>query len=686
MEESGSHQPTVGPHQGNDSPHQAASGGLQRNYSGALPRQRGGGELSGQTVHSNRSQSRERGYASHAESNRDMQQEIDELKRKLRRAKRKIASFESESSSEDTEDDTYRQRSRTPPSETFSGGQEHSNYGKKGKGTSHKGLGNEAMNKALSQVAKSPFTKRIENASLPRRFNQPTFSLYNGRTDPVEHVSHFTQKMAVHSRDEALMCKVFPSSLGPMAMRWFNGLRANSIDSFKKLTQSFGARFITCSRVPLPLGSVLSMSMRDGETLKAYSDRYWEMFYEIDGDYDDVAISTFKTGLPAEHDLRKSLTGKPVTSVRMLMDRIDKYRRIEEDQSQGKGKAKAIPQERRDPRSDRQPNNRPRRDFLGQPTSANTQAVNVVFREPVQKVLEKVRDEPFFKWPNKMAGDPNSRNQNLYCQYHQDHGHTTEDCRNLWDHLEQLVREGKLKHLLHHSSGRGGQTGTTLQGNLAPKPPLGTINVIFAAPGRTGSCPTRIMSVSQFADDEPDSKPKRAKANVPLVLSFSEADKQGTIQPHDDALVVTLRIGGYDVRRVMVDQGSAAEIMYPDLFKGLGLKPEDLSAYSSPLVSFEGKTVIPRGQIRLPVQTGLDVVEVDFIVVDAFSPYTAIMGRPWLHSLGAVSSTLHQKVKYPSGGQVLEIVGSQSMARQCLIAAIQHKSQPGASAGEENVL
>ena len=93
------------------------------------------------------------------------------------------------------------------------------------------------------------------------------------------------------------MCKIFPSSLGPMAMRWFNGLKANSIDSFKKLTQSSGARFITCSRVPLPLGSLLSMSMREGETLKAYSDRYWEMFNEIDGSYDDVAISTFKVDL-----------------------------------------------------------------------------------------------------------------------------------------------------------------------------------------------------------------------------------------------------------------------------------------------------------------------------------------------------------------------------------------------------
>ena len=95
------------------------------------------------------------------------------------------------------------------------------------------------------------------------------------------------------------------------------------------------------------------MSMRDGETLKAYSNRYWKMFNEIDGSYDDVAINTFKAGLQAEHDLRKSITSKPVTSVRLLMDMIDKYRRIEGDQLQGKGKVKVIPQERRDSRLDR---------------------------------------------------------------------------------------------------------------------------------------------------------------------------------------------------------------------------------------------------------------------------------------------------------------------------------------------
>ena len=174
--------------------------------------------------------------------------------------------------------------------------------------------------------------------------------------------------------------------------------------------------------------------------------------------------------------------------------------------------------------------------------------------------------------------------------------------------------------------------------------------------------------------------------NVSLVLGFSDEDKLGTIQPHDDALVVTLRIGGYDVKRVMIDQGSAAEIMYPNLYKGLGLKPENLIAYNSPLMSFEGKMVVPKGHIRLPVQIGIDVVEVDFIVVDAFSPYTAIMGRPWLHTLGAVSSTLHQKVKYHSGDQVLEILESQSMARQCLVAAIRHRPEVETTATAENDL
>ena len=116
------------------------------------------------------------------------------------------------------------------------------------------------------------------------------------------------------------MCRVFPSSLGPMAMRWFDGLKTNFVSSFKKLTQAFCSQFIKCNRVPQLLDSLLSMSMREGESIKAYSERYCEMFNEIDGDFDEVAIKTFKVGLPSEHGLRKSLTGKPVINLRQLMN------------------------------------------------------------------------------------------------------------------------------------------------------------------------------------------------------------------------------------------------------------------------------------------------------------------------------------------------------------------------------
>ncbi|XP_050269477.1 uncharacterized protein LOC126713661 [Quercus robur] len=139
-----------------------------------------------------------------------------------------------------------------------------------------------------------------------------------------------------------------------------------------------------------------------------------------------------------------------------------------------------------------------------------------------------------------------------------------------------------------------------------------------------------------LSTEDNNSESKRARKEAPQLLSFSDKDKIGTIQPNDDALVVTLRIGGYDVKRV-----SVVEIMYPHLYKGLNLKPEALTAYDCPLVSFKGKIVTPRGQIRLSIQTSSDVVEVDFIVVDAYSPYTTIVARLWLHALEAVSSTLH---------------------------------------------
>ena len=130
------------------------------------------------------------------------------------------------------------------------------------------------------------------------------------------------------------------------------------------------------------------------------------------------------------------------------------------------------------------------------------------------------------------------------------------------------------------------------------------------------------------------------------LIAFNDEDLEGITQPYDDALVVTARINGFIVKRVLVDQESGAELMYPDLFKGLGLKMEDLSKYNTPLVGFDGQMVVPEGQISLLVNMEGNEVMVNFIVVSSFSPYTAILGRSWIHAMGAVLSTLHVKVKF----------------------------------------
>ena len=207
-------------------------------------------EGSSQTIHAGRSGYRRRSHLVQEHTDKkDLQREIEDLKRKLRCAQRKQIPSSSDVSSNDEGDASYRKCSETPPSESYSYEEEHF-HKRRRKSSSGKGVGTKVMKKALSQISKFPFTRGIEKAKLPRRFHQPTFSMYNERTDPVEHVSQFKQKMAVHSQDEALLCRVFPSSLGPMPMRWFDGLRTNSISSFKKLTQSFCSWFITCSRVP----------------------------------------------------------------------------------------------------------------------------------------------------------------------------------------------------------------------------------------------------------------------------------------------------------------------------------------------------------------------------------------------------------------------------------------------------
>ena len=178
---------------------------------------------------------------------------------------------------------------------------------------------------------------------------------------------------------------------------------------------------MTYSRVPQPVDVLLSMKMRVGETLWSYTSQYWELYNEIGGSNEKIIASTFRMRLPEDSKLWESLTKRPPEDMRQLMRRIEEYKCLKDDRLQSKGKAPLLNRSRQGvfPL-------RPQKDLRMQKLEAQMEGVNVAFKEPVHKIIDRIKNESFFRWPNKMGGDPSWRNQNLYCTCHRDKGHTTE--------------------------------------------------------------------------------------------------------------------------------------------------------------------------------------------------------------------------------------------------------------------
>ncbi|XP_050248546.1 uncharacterized protein LOC126695772 [Quercus robur] len=220
-------------------------------------------------------------------------------------------------------------------------------------------------------------------APMSNRFTRLPFNSYDRKTDPVEHISHYIQMMSLHTHNDALMCKVFPLSLRPTALKWFNGLRKDSIHSFNELIQEFGVRFVPCSWVQQLIDALLSMKMRVGETLRNYTSQYWELYNEIGGGNEKNTMSTFRMWLPEDSGLLESLTKKSPEGMRQLMRCIEEYKRLEDDRLRSKDKARLV-------NHPRQPGfqPRPRKDLRILELEIQMGEVNVTFKEPMHKIVD----------------------------------------------------------------------------------------------------------------------------------------------------------------------------------------------------------------------------------------------------------------------------------------------------------
>ncbi|GFZ02308.1 hypothetical protein Acr_15g0009160 [Actinidia rufa] len=352
----------------------------------------------------------------------------------------------------------------------------------------------------------TPFSHEIKVMDPLKKFVSPRFTLYDGKTDPRSHVSHVRQMMALWNHMDALMCRVFPSSLGDLGLKWFDKLSAVSIENFYQLTESFVGRFVINTKAPKAVGSLLTLKKGKNESIRNYSKRYWETYNEIEECSEQMVVASYKLGLaPGDRQAEKTedKVGHEEASIKKRKDGPNPY-----------------------------------------DTGAN-------------------------------GGNPKRRNQHWKCFYYGEKDHKIENCRALKAFLEQLVRDGHLKEFVDNEKTRAGaietetDTGPDRGRNEIEEAMdaededlrLGTIHMIggLSDPDLENKVQSEIRMIRQMHEVLlVQTLPKRTKLIEVKreCVTFSKADLERVQHPHSDPLVVQLKIGGYDVKRILVDTGS----------------------------------------------------------------------------------------------------------------------------------
>uniref|UniRef100_A0A2N9G5B1 RNA-directed DNA polymerase n=1 Tax=Fagus sylvatica TaxID=28930 RepID=A0A2N9G5B1_FAGSY len=532
----------------------------------------------------------------------------------------------------------------------------------------------------LVHRADSPFIPSIADFPLPSRFKVPLLENFDGTKDPFDYLEAFKTIMQLQAVPEEVMCRAFPLGLRGSARVWFNKLESESIGSFVQLSRAFIDHFIGSQRRGRPPTHLLSVKQMEGESLRTFVHRFNEEAMKIDRPKEDVTVTAFMAGL-RKGDFLYELCKDPPETMSELMYEATKHMNAEDA-------LEAMddpPPKRRKEAEDRKPEPAKQKvpKFSETPERKRTTAPPVKFSSftplntPIDKLLLQIQDDPSLRWPGKIRSDPNNRPKNLYCRFHRDHGHLTEDCVALKEQVETLIRQGKLqKYVSRPANARPTKPPAQREQAEPNRPgPVGEIRTIIGGPASGGtSRASRKANARQVHNVMVVQRPPKNIRLDDQVISFSEEDARGTHQPHDDALVVTINIAGFTTRRVMIDNGSSADILYLPAYQQMRIDKDKLRPMDAPLVGFTGDKVCPVGIVTLPITVGTHPKTVsktvDFLVVNCPSAYNAIIGRPTLNRLRAVTSTYHLLLKFPTEHGIGEVRGDQVAARECYLASL----------------
>ncbi|XP_073151849.1 uncharacterized protein [Henckelia pumila] len=561
-------------------------------------------------------------------------------------------------------------------------------------------------------VRNIPFSAEILESELPKNFKFPHVGEYDGKGDPEEHLSRFENAALLHKYSDPIKCRVFLNTLIGPTQQWFNLLRPGDITEFKNFSKTFLHHFARSKKHPTTTLSLFAIKQQGQEDLRAYICRFSALALEVPTATTDLLISAFTQGLAAG-DFLKSLIKKPPSTYEELLARAEKYVNLEEIQvfrSNGWTDKPASPKNTRITNTPQRVGPTPRPKLLGQFTSFTP------LRMSKTQALQICEENILRQRPSWSEQGPRRPKSDKYCDFHNEYGHNTNDCRQLKQEIERIIQqELGMKDRLARQHGGYTSNKRNREGpnHPAPRPRPGPPQGNFQRPNQNQPAnnqgpppPTRgVINIISEGSKDGDSNRARKTSSRKLsnmeiadqvvqtspTISFGLGDLKGVSHAtHNDALVVRALIANYDVVRIFVDSGSSVNVLFQETINQMDFGEYKVEPVVTSLFGFTGHAIRPMGLINLPLTLVKDRTIktriVSFIIVDAPSAYNAILGRPAMTTFMVVASTLYQKIKFPVGNEVGEVQGDQKISRKCYLEEVRkeqttiktsHDDQPG---------
>ncbi|XP_039687900.1 uncharacterized protein [Medicago truncatula] len=523
----------------------------------------------------------------------------------------------------------------------------------------------------LDEPEPQPFSAEIWNAPVPENFKPPHLPTFNGRGDPSEHVTVFNTRMSVYGVADSLKCKLLAGAFADAALRWYMSLPRFSIVGYQDMIKKFTQQFSGSRHRKVLSTSLFNVRQGPNESLKEYLARFNESTIKVSNPNQEVFVGAFQNGLRAGQ-FNESLAQKPADSIEEVIARAECYVKGEESNVERKARdAKERGSSGAERRNPYVPPNRDRGAFKKTNDRSSHRYAPDHFT-PLNTRPEKILKEVLESRVIPPAAEPRFKymglNKDAWCKYHQVLGHGTNDCIHLKREIEKLIQSGKLRGYTKNADDRRRPESTQDKPALEPKHTLHTISGGFAGGGESGKLRKKYARQVILLGDahEPERIP---------TISFSQEDF-GQVIPHDDdPLVISFQLLNWEIKRVLIDIGSSADVLYYDTFSKMGLSEEQLQPFKGTLSGFTGEKVHARGYVTLKTTFGTGdqqkSIKIRYLVINAPSSYNAIIGRPSINLLDAFVSTKHLMMKYPlDNGRVGVIRGDQKIARECYHASL----------------